>query len=120
MEVNLQIPGIANYNEDVLLLVIPTMTYSKMVLVMVGSKIKDRALSLMTQGELAKVTTTWRQAHFGAVISGSLQLSHMSLNKSQSGRATLEHWSLLTIAPKTQLWGSAPTISCMEDSPTFQ
>ena len=32
VEVNLQIPGIRNYNEDVLLLVIPTMTYSKMVL----------------------------------------------------------------------------------------
>ena len=28
VEVNLQIPGIKNYNEDVLLLVIPTMTYS--------------------------------------------------------------------------------------------
>ena len=29
VEVNLQIPGIRNYNEDVLLLVIPTMAYSK-------------------------------------------------------------------------------------------
>ena len=29
VEVNLQIPGIRNYNEDVLLLVIPTMTYSQ-------------------------------------------------------------------------------------------
>ena len=29
VEENLQIPGIRNYNEDVLLLVIPTMTYSK-------------------------------------------------------------------------------------------
>ena len=28
VEVNLQIPGIKNYNEDVLLQVIPTMTYS--------------------------------------------------------------------------------------------
>ena len=28
VEVNLQIPGIQHYNEDVLLLVIPTMTYS--------------------------------------------------------------------------------------------
>ena len=36
VEVNLQIPGIRNHSEDVLLLVIPTTTYSKMVLVMVG------------------------------------------------------------------------------------
>ena len=53
MEVNLKIPGIANYNEDVLLLVIPTTTYSEMVPVVVGSKIIDRSLSLMTKGEVA-------------------------------------------------------------------
>ena len=44
MEVNLQIPGIENYNEDVMLLIIPTETYSEMVLVVVGSKIVDRAM----------------------------------------------------------------------------
>ena len=58
VEVNLQIPGIRNYNEDILLLVIPTMTYSETVLVMVGSKIINKALSLMTTGELAKATMT--------------------------------------------------------------
>ena len=50
VEVNLQIPGIRNYNEDVLLLVIPTTTYSKTVPVMVDTKIIDKALSLMTVG----------------------------------------------------------------------
>ena len=35
VEVIFQIPGIKNYNEDVLLLVIPTTTYSEMVPVMV-------------------------------------------------------------------------------------
>ena len=72
-----------NYNEDVLLLVIPTMTYSKTVPVMVGTKIIDKALSLMTVGELAKATKTWRQAHFGAVMLGLLQLSHSSSDKSE-------------------------------------
>ena len=57
-----------------MLLVIPTMTYSKAVPVMVGIKIIDKAPSLMTAGELAKATTTWRQAHFGAVMLGSVQL----------------------------------------------
>ena len=74
MEVNLQIPGITNYNEDVLLLVKPTMTCSEAVPVVVGSKIINRALSLMTKGELAK-------AHFGAVISWSLQLTHTTSDK---------------------------------------
>ena len=83
MEVNLQIPGIKNYNEDVLLLVIPTMTYSEMVLVMVGSKITDRAMSLMTKGELTKATAMRRQAHFGAVMSGLLQLPCTSSNKTR-------------------------------------
>ena len=75
MEVNPQIPGITNYNEDVLLLVILTTTYSKMVPVMVGSKIIDRVLSLMTKGEFAKVSMMRRQAHFVAVMSGLLQLT---------------------------------------------
>ena len=53
VEVNLQIPGIRGYNEDILLLAIPTMAYTERVLVVVGSKIIDRALSCMTVGELA-------------------------------------------------------------------
>ena len=71
VEVNLQILGIRRYNEDVLLLAIPTTAYSERVLVVVGSKIIDKALSCMTVGELAKATATWQQAHFGAVMSWS-------------------------------------------------
>ena len=67
-----QILGVRRYNEDVLLLAIPTTTYSERVPVMVGSKIIDKTLSCMTAGELANATATWRQAHFGAVMSGSL------------------------------------------------
>ena len=37
-------------------------------------------MSAITKGELTKVTMTWRQAHFGAVMSGSLQLPHTSSN----------------------------------------
>ena len=59
MEVNLQILGRKRYNEDLLLLVFPTMTYCKIVPAMVGTKIIDKALSLITMGELAKATTTW-------------------------------------------------------------
>ena len=76
VEVNLQILGIRGYNEDVLLLAIPTTAYAEGVPVVVSSKIIDRALSCMTAGELACATATWQKAHFGAVVSGSLQLSH--------------------------------------------
>ena len=61
----------------------PLQPTQKTVPVMVGTKIIDKALSLMTVGELAKATTTWRQAHFGAVMSGSLHLSHSSSDKSE-------------------------------------
>ena len=75
VEVSLQIPSIKGYNEDVLLLVIPSMTYSEKVPVMVGSKIIDRAMRMMTKkGELVSATVTWKQAHFGVVMSGLLQL----------------------------------------------
>ena len=70
VEVNLQILGIRNYNEDVLLLVIPTMTYSRTILAMVGTKIIDKALSLMIAGELAKATTTCRQPTLGQSCQG--------------------------------------------------
>ena len=54
-------------------------------LVMVGSKIIDKALSLMTMGELTKATMAWQQAHFGAVMSGLLHLSHVSSDKNRIG-----------------------------------
>ena len=60
VEVNLQFLGIRNYNEDVLLLAIPTMAYTERVLVMVGSKIINKALSCITVGELACATVTWQ------------------------------------------------------------
>ena len=84
IEDNIQIPGIRGYNEDVLLLAIPTIIYAEGVPVVVGSKIIDRALSCMTVGELAHATVTWQQAHFGAVMLGSLQLSHSNLDKIKS------------------------------------
>ena len=37
----------------------------------------------MTKGELAKVTTMWRQIHFGAVMSGSMLPTHTSSNKTR-------------------------------------
>ena len=65
-----------NYNKDVLLLVIPTTTYSEKIPVMVRSKIIDWEMRIITKGELTKATMTWKQDHFGAVMSGLLQLPH--------------------------------------------
>ena len=64
VEVNLQVPGIQHYNEDVLLLIIPTTTYSQMDQVVIGSKIIDRVPSVIIKGELQKVTTMWDRLTF--------------------------------------------------------
>ena len=58
VEVNVLIPVIKGYNEDVVLLVIPTMTYAEKVPAMVGSKIIDRAMGMIMKGKLAKSIVT--------------------------------------------------------------
>ena len=87
VEVNLQIPGVTNYNEDMLLLVIVTTTYSEMVLVVVGFKIIDRPLSLMTKGELTKATMTWREALQSCHVWVASTNLH-KLRQSQNGRGS--------------------------------
>ena len=57
-----------------MLVVISIMTYAEMAPVMVGYKIIDRAMEIITEGDPAKVTVTWSQAHFSMVMSASLQL----------------------------------------------
>ena len=74
--VNPQILGIRGYNEDGLLLVILTKTYSEKVPVMVGSKIIVRVMGMITKGELVRATMTWKQAHFGVVMSGHSSFPH--------------------------------------------
>ena len=62
-----------------MLLVIPTTAYSEKVWAMVGSKIIDRAMEMIKKVELVRATTAWKQAHFGAVMSRSLQLPCRSM-----------------------------------------
>ena len=76
VEVNLQVPGIKGYNEDILFLVILTTTYCGKVPVVVRSKIIDQAMGMMTKWELTRATVIWKQVHFGVVMSGLLQLPH--------------------------------------------
>ena len=81
------------------MLIIPATTYSEKVLVMVGSKILDWAMGMMTKGELTRATVTWKQAHFGAVMSGLLQLPHADSEGEGVGKE-------VTLSPSTGLTGS--------------
>ena len=50
--------------------------YAKKLTVVVSSKIIDGAMKMIIKGELARAMEIWRQAHFGVVMSGLLQLPH--------------------------------------------
>ena len=96
VEVNLQIPGIKGYNEDILLLGVPTTAYSEKLPFMVGSNNIDRAKGLNTKGKLVRATMTWKQAHFGAAMSRLFQLPH----KGARGDGMLWRGSLPSTASK--------------------
>ena len=105
VEVNLQIPGVKGYNRDILLLVILTITYSEKVPVMVGSMIIDRAKGIITKGELVRATMTWKQADFGTVASGLLQLPHTSVRGMGMLQRGLPHPPLLNLLHlRNSLW----------------
>ena len=76
VEVNLQIPGIRGYNQGILLLVTLTINYAKKVPAILVSKIINRAMGMIMEGELAKAPITWRQAHLSVVMSWLLWLPH--------------------------------------------
>ena len=97
VDVNLQIPGIKSYNEDILLLVIPTMTHSEKLLVMVWSMMVNRVMGMITKGELVRATMTWKQSHFGTVMSVLLKLSCKG-----TGVGVLQ-WGSLLLQPLTPL-----------------
>ena len=107
IEVNLHIPSIKGYNEDILLLVILIMIYSEVVLVMVRSKIIDCVMGMITKGEHMRATATWKQVHFGAVMSGSLQLPYTdSKERWRSGEGD---------NPLPKLWPYSVQGFCLDD-----
>ena len=105
VEVNLQIWGIEGYNEDVLLLVIPTMTCSEKVPVMVGSKVIDRAMGMIIKGELVMATVIWKQVHFSALqfLRNPLWMMSRTMSVPQGGSPFL-HFESSTFTA-THAWG---------------
>ena len=104
VEVKLQTLGIRGYNENVLLLVILTMTYSEKVLVMVGSKIIERVMGMIMKGELARAPVTWQQAHFSAVMSWSQQLPLKSIGGEGLQRGKLPPQPPSLLYPRNSVW----------------
>ena len=80
------------------------MTHSKQVPNMVGSKIIGRARDMITQGELVRATATWKEAKFGAVMSGSLQLSHTDSKGNGEVEKGVTSQDVILQHPGTSVW----------------
>ena len=78
---------------------------------MVASKIIDWVMGMMTKGELARATVTQRQAHFGAVMSGSLQLPNTTSKEDR------EVGKEVTPSPSSD--PAASNRFCLHDIPRF-
>ena len=63
---------------------------------------------MITKGELVKATMTWKQAHFGAVMSGSLQLP----SKGTMGDRDVVKGATPSTAPDP----TAPKEFCLDDN----
>ena len=67
-EVNLQIPEIKSFNEDVLMLVYPDNKYTWKVQVVLGTLHIDALLEAATEKELKNLTPAWRQGSIGRKV----------------------------------------------------
>ena len=69
VEINLGIPEIAAFDEDVLMLVIPDNSYNKKVPVQLGILHIDRALELATEEELKGLDQNWQRGRLASNLS---------------------------------------------------
>ena len=68
-EAHLQIPGIQNYSEDILLLAIPTTNYSEEVPAIVGIRVIKMVVNLITLEKTEQLTSTCKPAQLSVVMS---------------------------------------------------
>ena len=69
VEASLSIPDLPQYNEGVLLLVIPHHKYGERVPVQIGTQVVDHLVVTMTKIELQQAGDAWKQVHLSTVIS---------------------------------------------------
>ena len=72
VEVNLKIPEIKAFNEDVLMLVIEDSEYAQWVPIQLGMLHIDRALDLISKKEKAWLSTKWRWGKIASLLTGKM------------------------------------------------
>ena len=82
VEANLQIPKVDQYNEDILLLVLPSNPYGRKVPVQIGTRVIDRVLQLVPDGEIIEAHEAWRRAQASvALMAGMVQVGEQPPGK---------------------------------------
>ena len=93
VEVRMQIPGIAAFDLDVLMLVIPESEYSKRVPVTIGTLHIDEILNLITDEEIRLANKSWQRG----IIARKIAIKTAQLKENQdvldkvSGQVKLTH-----------------------------
>ena len=72
IKVNLKIPEIKAFNEDVLMLVIEDSTYAQCVPIQLGMLHIDRALDLISDKEVAQLSRKWKQSKLASLLVGKI------------------------------------------------
>ena len=70
IEVNLKIPEIKVFNEDVFMLVIEDSTYAQCVPIQLGTLHIDRMLDLISDKEITQLSTKWKQSKIASLFAG--------------------------------------------------
>ena len=68
VELNLDIPAVAKFKEDVLMLVVKDSSYGKKVPVAIGTLHIDMVLDVATKGELENIGRKWQRGSLGRKI----------------------------------------------------
>ena len=80
VEVNLKIPEIKAYEEDVLMMVMNDSRYGDQVPFAIGTKHTHAALEVMTKKEWAELGESWRCAALPAYTAKVSEMEHFNLN----------------------------------------
>ena len=72
MEINIKIPKVPCYQEDVLLLVIPNSIYGHRVPVQIGTKVIGKVMSVISPEELEQADKAWQIAYFSMVTANKI------------------------------------------------
>ena len=99
VKAHLQIPGIQNYNEGILLLAIPLTKYSEEVPEILGTRIIERVVSLITPEETEQLISTWKKAQQSLAMSQAVK---STIGHGRPGRRQTHCFSLLDVHGNSQ------------------